>query len=168
MFSASTAISERAAIVYVAHISLFAYWKSFIAAGFFLLSGLVYASAQFLFHNPLNDSASLYACVILFGIGLAILSPPLIAKVTTELVITNRLISLRFGFFRKRVIKLDHGDIKSITLDQGSLGRVLNYGRLVIVCMDESNRTQTTQIITPPLEFHQILDDILEEYTDIT
>ncbi|MCL2344352.1 MAG: PH domain-containing protein [Desulfobulbus sp.] len=51
---------------------------------------------------------------------------------TTELAFTNKRVIAKFGFIARRTIELDITKVESIQVNQGVLGRIFNYGTLII------------------------------------
>src|SRR6185436_11524300 len=70
--------------------------------------------------------------VPLFGVGLIFLVIAFIKYKSTELAVTNKRIVAKFGFISRRSIELNLSKIEGITVDQGVLGRIFNYGSLVV------------------------------------
>jgi len=69
---------------------------------------------------------------ILFIIGLAKMLNAFMARWTTELAITNKRVIYKSGFIRRNTIELNHAKVESFHVDQGILGRLLDYGTLTI------------------------------------
>ena len=67
-----------------------------------------------------------------FGIGLIFLVVAYVRYRTTELAITSRRVIAKFGFISRRTVEINIKKVESIQVDQGILGRVFNYGTLVI------------------------------------
>jgi uncharacterized membrane protein YdbT with pleckstrin-like domain len=51
---------------------------------------------------------------------------------TTEIAVTDRRIIYKRGFIRRRTIEMHLDKVESIDVDQSILGRILNYGDLLI------------------------------------
>jgi uncharacterized membrane protein YdbT with pleckstrin-like domain len=71
------------------------------------------------------------------GVGLAAASAVLffgasIKLKTTELAITNKRVFAKFGFVSRQTVELNISKVESIQVHQGILGRMFNYGSLVI------------------------------------
>ena len=67
-----------------------------------------------------------------FGIGLIFLVVAYVRYKTTELAITSKRVIVKFGFISRRTVEININKVESIQVDQGILGRVFNYGTLVI------------------------------------
>jgi uncharacterized membrane protein YdbT with pleckstrin-like domain len=67
-----------------------------------------------------------------FGLGLILLIRVWLVYRTTELAITNKRIVSRTGIISRDVMELRLDKIESIQVGQGVLGRILNYGSIMI------------------------------------
>jgi uncharacterized membrane protein YdbT with pleckstrin-like domain len=87
-------------------------------------------------HNSLWSLSHLFALGIVllpaFGIGLIFLVVAYVRYKTTELAITSKRVIAKFGFISRRTVEINIKKVESIQVDQGILGRVFNYGTLVI------------------------------------
>jgi uncharacterized membrane protein YdbT with pleckstrin-like domain len=66
------------------------------------------------------------------GLGLIFWIMAFIRYKTTELAITNKRVIAKFGFISRQTIELNISKVESIQVNQGILGRIFNYGTLVI------------------------------------
>lgn len=92
-------------IVHLGHISLWSLWH-LLALGIVLLPA--------------------------FGIGLIFLIWAYVRYKTTELAITSKRVIVKIGFIRRRTIEININKVESIQVDQEILGRLFNFGTLVI------------------------------------
>ncbi len=67
-----------------------------------------------------------------YGIGLLLWLKAYIQYKTTELGITDKKVIAKFGFIRRDTIELLLPKVESIQVKQTILGRMLNYGSIVI------------------------------------
>lgn len=67
-----------------------------------------------------------------FGLGLLFWLAAFIRFKTTELAFTNKRVIAKFGFISRRSIELNLGKVESVQVNQGILGRIFNFGTLVI------------------------------------
>ena len=51
---------------------------------------------------------------------------------STEVAITNRRVIAKFGFIRRHTVEINLGKVESLRVEQGVMGRVLNYGTIYI------------------------------------
>ena len=70
--------------------------------------------------------------VAFFGLGLIFWIIAFIRYKTTELAFTNKRVIAKFGFISRQTIELNISKVESIQVNQGILGRIFNYGTLVI------------------------------------
>ncbi len=68
----------------------------------------------------------------LFGFGLILFLWAWLICKTTELAITNKRIISKSGIIKRTTMELRLDKIESIKVDQGVLGRMLNYGAITI------------------------------------
>lgn len=67
-----------------------------------------------------------------WGLGLAFLLVAYLRYKTTELAVTNKRVIAKFGFISRRTVEINVSKVESIQVQQGILGRIFNYGSLVI------------------------------------
>ncbi len=67
-----------------------------------------------------------------FGLGLVFWIAAYIRYKTTELAITNKRVIAKFGFVSRRTVEINVGKVESIQVQQGILGRIFDYGSLVV------------------------------------
>ena len=72
------------------------------------------------------------ATIWIFGLGLIFWVMAFIRYMTTELAFTNKRVIAKFGFISRQTIELNISKVESIQVNQGILGRVFNFGTLVI------------------------------------
>jgi uncharacterized membrane protein YdbT with pleckstrin-like domain len=113
-------------IVHLGHISLWSLWH-LIALGIILLPA--------------------------FGIGLIFLIWAYVRYKTTELAITSRRVIVKSGFIRRRTIEININKVESIQVDQEILGRLFNFGTLVI--SGAGNPQAPITGISSPMEFRR-------------
>ena len=68
----------------------------------------------------------------LYGIGLILLIMAFVRYKTTELAFTNKRVIAKFGFISRQTVELYIPKVESIQVHQGILGRIFNYGSLII------------------------------------
>lgn len=67
-----------------------------------------------------------------FGIGLIFWLSAAIKYYTTELAITDKRVVAKFGLIRRSTIEMNLPKIESIQVEQGIVGRIFNYGSILI------------------------------------
>ena len=66
------------------------------------------------------------------GLGLVFWLVAIIRYMTTELAFTNKRVIAKFGFISRKTIEIGLTKVESLQVDQGILGRIFNFGTLVI------------------------------------
>jgi len=67
-----------------------------------------------------------------FGIGLLLFLWAYIEYKTTELAFTNKRVIAKSGFIRRQTVELNLVKVESLQVNQGIVGRIFNFGTLVI------------------------------------
>jgi uncharacterized membrane protein YdbT with pleckstrin-like domain len=113
-------------IVLLGHISLWSLWH-LIALGLVLLPAL--------------------------GLGLIFLIIAYVRYKTTELAITTKRVIVKHGFIRRRTVEININKVESIQVDQELLGRIFNFGTLIIA--GAGNPQAPIAGISSPMEFRK-------------
>ncbi len=88
-----------------------------------------------------------------FGVGLLLLLWAWIVCRTTELVITNKRIISKSGIIQRSAMEVRLDKIESIKVDQGIMGRILNFG-LITISGTGGDKTPI-ESIADPLQFQK-------------
>lgn len=80
-----------------------------------------------------------------------VMLPPTIAYASSELVITNMRVLIKTGIIRRQTVELFISKIESIAVDQGFLGRVFDYGTVLI--RGTGGFQEPFEAIARPIEF---------------
>ncbi|MCG2586482.1 PH domain-containing protein [Massilia sp. TS11] len=89
----------------------------------------------------------------MFVIPLACFLAVWIKVSSTELAITDRRVIAKFGFISRKTIELNINKIESLQVDQSLLGRIFNFGSLVL--SGAGNPQAPIPGIANPLEFRR-------------
>lgn len=100
------------------------------------------------------------------GIGLIFILVAIINVWTTELAITNRRIIAKTGLIRRNTIELKINRVESLGVDQGILGRIFNFGSIIVRGTGGSNAP--IPYIAKPLDFRKSVNHYLDELDDKT
>jgi uncharacterized membrane protein YdbT with pleckstrin-like domain len=92
-------------VVHMGHISLWSLWH-LIAAGIVLLPA--------------------------FGLGLIFLVIAYVRYKSVELAVTTKRIIVKHGFVRRQTVEINLDKVESIQVEQGLLGRLFNFGTLIV------------------------------------
>jgi len=68
----------------------------------------------------------------LYGAGLLLWLVAYIRIKSTELAVTNKRVIVKSGFISRRTVEINIGKVESIQVDQTILGRMLNFGTLIV------------------------------------
>lgn len=71
--------------------------------------------------------------LLLFAAFVAVIGPPVLRCITSELVLTNKRVVAKFGFFSLRTLEMKIDRIESIGVQQSLFGRLLNYGTITVI-----------------------------------
>jgi uncharacterized membrane protein YdbT with pleckstrin-like domain len=71
----------------------------------------------------------------------------------TEIAITNKRVIAKFGFISRRTVEINLNKVESIQVDQTLLGRIFNFGTVVI--SGAGNPVAPIPGVSHPLEFRR-------------
>ena len=80
---------------------------------------------------------------------------------STELALTNKRVIAKFGFIRRQTIELNLGKVESIAVNQGIIGRMLNFGSVAV--RGTGGGQAPIPYIARPQEFRQQVNHLLDE-----
>lgn len=95
-----------------------------------------------------------------WGLGLLFWGAAAIKYLTTELAITNKRVIAKFGLISRSTIEINLQKIESIQVNQGILGRIFNYGSIVV--SGAGNPQAPIPGISSPLQFRRAFIDTQE------
>lgn len=96
----------------------------------------------------------------LYGLGLLFWAAAAIRYFTTELAITNKRVIAKFGLISRSTIEINLQKIESIQVNQGILGRIFNFGSIVV--SGAGNPQAPIPGISSPLQFRRAFVDTQE------
>lgn len=88
-----------------------------------------------------------------FGLGLLFWAAAAIRYFTTELAITNKRVIAKSGLVSRSTIEINLQRIESIQVHQGVLGRILNFGSIIV--SGAGNPQAPISSISDPLRFRR-------------
>jgi len=88
-----------------------------------------------------------------WGLGLLFLIVAAVRYFTTELAITNKRVIAKFGLVSRSTIEINLQKIESIQVNQGILGRIFNFGSIVV--SGAGNPQAPIPGISSPLQFRR-------------
>jgi uncharacterized membrane protein YdbT with pleckstrin-like domain len=87
------------------------------------------------------------------AIGLVFLAMAWVRYKTTEIGITTKRVIVKHGFISRKTVEINIGKVESIQVDQSLMGRMLDYGTLLINGTGTSHAPLTG--IASPMEFRK-------------
>ena len=94
-----------------------------------------------------------FLLLAVYGIGLLFWIAAFIRYKTTELAFSNKRVIAKFGFISRHTIELNISKVESIQVNQGILGRIFNYGTLIV--SGSGNPQAPIPDISNPMEFRR-------------
>ncbi len=119
----------------------------------YLLFGVLFIISSF-------GSKSLVGVVV----GGVLIAVAAIHVITTELALTNRRIIAKSDLIRRNTIELKVNRVESLGVHQGILGRMFNFGSIVVKGVGGSHAP--IPYIARPLEFRQQVNNYLDDLDD--
>lgn len=95
-----------------------------------------------------------------YGLGILFWAAAAIRYFTTELAITNKRVIAKFGLISRSTIEINIQKIESIQVNQGILGRIFNFGSIVV--SGAGNPQAPIPGISSPLQFRRAFIDTQE------
>lgn len=124
---------EGERVVYTGHITLWSLWH-------LLLFGTI---------------------LLVVGIGLILLIIAYIRYKSTELAITNKRVIAKSGFISRHTVELNINRVESIQVTQSILGRIFNFGTLIISGGGDPQAPITG--ISNPLAFRKAFTEVQDQ-----
>jgi uncharacterized membrane protein YdbT with pleckstrin-like domain len=114
--------------------------------------------------NPANGLLALvlFASTIIFLILASYLMIKAIVTISTsEFAVTNKRIMVKTGFLSRNTIEILLSKVESISVDQNVLGRMLNFGTIIIT--GTGGTSQRVRAIHEPVIIRKRLNQVLEK-----
>ncbi len=147
-------VGER--IEHITHL----HWKLYIVPLIIALFVLITAIVLFKNHYYIAGMVA-----ILIALGL-VASPYLVIH-NSEFAVTNKRVIIKVGVVNTKSLELFLNKIEAITVDQSIMGRMLNYGNIVVT--GSGGTKEPFSGIRAPLDFrkavHQATDSISSQQT---
>ncbi|MGS1116892.1 PH domain-containing protein [Castellaniella sp. UC4442_H9] len=89
-------------------------------------------------------------------VGLLILLALFVRYISTEMAITNQRVIAKKGFISRDTVEIDLNRIESIRVQQGLLGRMCDFGAIVLA--GAGNPQAPFKGISKPMEFRRAFD----------
>lgn len=115
------------------------HWFIYVRPGFLLLVSLILTAAV----SPLGVLALIVSLILLLRAWLY--------SYSTELAVTSKRVIAKFGFIRRKTVELRHDKVESLHVNQGIIGRVFDFGSIIITGSGGTNAP--IPYIAAPLKF---------------
>jgi uncharacterized membrane protein YdbT with pleckstrin-like domain len=146
-------------IRYSASVSLWKYWFSLLVGAFLGLGALLGLAASLSSKTGGGFFGPKFEAVILL-IALGVIAWPLIARKSTELVITSKRLIAKFGVTSTQSIEIRFERIETVRVNQSLMGRILNYGDIVVT--GTGSTFDPIPNISKPMQFRAALNEAIE------
>jgi uncharacterized membrane protein YdbT with pleckstrin-like domain len=152
-------LGQDEAVRYSASVSLWKYWFSLMVGVFLVFGALLGLAASFSSKTGGGFlGAKFYAVILLVALG--VIAWPLIARSSTELVITSKRLIAKFGIVSTQSIEIRFDRIETVRVNQSLMGRILNYGDIVVT--GTGSTFDPIPNISKPMQFRAALNDAME------
>lgn len=151
---AESVLADGERIIHMAAISHWKYAFHYFLGIFFLAVGLL----EFL-DSPSRQGLALIFAAAPILVGVLLIAIALVKRLTTELVLTNRRIITKRGLIARDTVEMNLGKVESVRVNQGLLGRILNYGDVTVVGTGAS--PEPLRGIANPLELRKKLGEVM-------
>ena len=94
-----------------------------------------------------GEALSLFCLIFALAAGL----PALIRRQTTELAVTDRRVIYKSGVLARHTLEMNRSKVESVDVDQSVLGRLLNFGTIVV--RGTGGSLEPIRMIGDPLTF---------------
>ena len=151
-------------VIHRGHISLWASWLSLGIGGLAILLGIILLGVVLFSH----DTPSGIAWVPLLALclpGSLLIVLPLVRRMSTELAVTNKRVIVKFGLFTTHALEMRLGKIETVRVNQGLVGRLFNYGTIVITGTGAT--FDPIPKISSPFEFHTALNGAMAQLSTV-
>jgi len=98
----------------------------------------------------------------LFGIGLLLFLAAWIQYKTTEFAVTDRRIIAKTGLISRKTVEIFLDKVESLNIDQGILGRILDYGTVTI--RGTGSTSEPIERISAPLALRKHFMEAADAY----
>ena len=107
------------------------HWMIFIPAILWFTAAIVLLIGALTLDGDLRiGGEALAAFAAIFGLVAGI--PALIRRSTTELAVTDRRVIYKSGVLARHTLEMNRSKVESVDVDQSVLGRILNFGTIVV------------------------------------
>lgn len=98
---------------------------------------------------------------LVYGVGIVFLAMAAIKYFTVEMAITNKRVIAKHGLIRRSTVEINLQRIESIQVQQSILGRMLNYGSIIVAGAGAPQAPVPG--ISSPMEFRRAFAEAQED-----
>ena len=153
---ADSVLADGEKIIHRAEISHWKYALHYFGGAIFMAGGLFGLLASS------GSGVSLIALAPIV-IGAMLIMTAVVGRLTTELVLTDRRIITKRGLISRDTLEMNLSKIETVRVNQGLLGRMLNYGDVTVVGTGSS--PEPLRGIADPLELRRKLGEVIQAVT---
>jgi len=140
----------------IVHSAAISHWKFLMS---YLVGALLFAAAVYVLVLSRSNTDILPAwAAVPFAAGVVVVLVALIRRSTTELVLTDRRIIAKRGFIARDTVEMNLSKIESLHVNQGLIGRMLDYGDVTVVGTGSS--LEPLRGVANPLELRRKLGEV--------
>ena len=90
-------------------------------------------------------------------IGALFLISAIITMMTTEMAVTNKRVIIKTGLISRRTVEMNLSKVENVGVDQGILGRMLNYGTITVV--GTGGTKEPFKFVAAPLDYRRAVQE---------
>src|SRR6185369_8645403 len=110
-----------------------------------------------------GGSVAPLVALVSIAIGAILIVIAVVGRLTTELVLTDRRIITKRGLISRDTLEMNLAKVESVRVNQGLMGRLLNYGDVTVVGTGAS--PEPLRGIADPLELRRKLGEVIQAVT---
>jgi len=100
-----------------------------------------------------------HVLLMLVLVGFVSILWPIVRQYTTELVVTNRRVIAKDGLIARRTLEMNLSKIETIGVEQTVVGRILNYGNVVVV--GTGGTQEAFSGVAKPIQFRREVQSLM-------
>lgn len=100
--------------------------------------------------------------VFTFGLLFPVLLIPYVQRATTDLGVTNKRVIAKSGLISRRTVEQRIQKIESIRINQGIVGRMLDYGTIMV--HGTGGATTPIRNVADPFAFKRAVESMIDEF----
>lgn len=140
------------------------HWAVFIFPTLVGIVGLLALVGGLSAHAPESEHALAPGLGILIIAILLFISPTL-SFLTSEFAVTNKRVIIKIGFISRRTLELLLPKVETVSVSQGILGRIFDYGTIVVI--GTGGTKEPFPKIAHPLLFEHYVQSAISEYKEV-